>query len=80
MEYIREANKNLISLRNSLITVVVVLTGGIVGLILAENMIFSMRIFFLISGIYFDFLFVCNIMDINKKIDKNLGALKNECK
>lgn len=33
MEHIKEANKNLINLRTSIITVMIVLTSGTVGLL-----------------------------------------------
>ena len=79
MEHIKEANKNLISLRTSLITTVVILTGGIVGL-LVSNINVILRIILLLSGFYFDFLFIMNIISINKEIQKNIGVLKNECK
>ena len=79
MEYIKESNKNLMSLRTSLITTVGVLTGGIVGLFLSEFEIISKTIFIVI-GLYFDILFICNILDINQRINKNIGVLKNECK
>ncbi len=79
MEYIKEANKNLIHLRTSLITTVVILTGGIVGL-LVSNINVILRIILLLSGFYFDFLFIMNIISINKEIQKNIGVLKNECK
>ncbi len=79
MEYIKESNKNLISLRTSLITTIVVLTGGIVGLYLADIDLVR-KIVFILFGVYFDILFICNILDINKEISKNIGVLKNECK
>lgn len=37
MKYLEESNKNLISLRTSLIAVVALLTGGLVGLILTND-------------------------------------------
>lgn len=79
MEYLKEANKNLINLRTSLITTIVVLTGGIVGIYLTDIGVITKTIF-IIFGIYFDILFISNVLDINKKIDKNIGAIKNECK
>lgn len=79
MEYLKEANKNLISLRSSLITTVVVLSGGLVGLYFTD-VNFINKIFFIILGLYFDFLFVCNVLDLNKEIKRNIGALRNECK
>ena len=42
MKYLEESNKNLISLRTSLIAVVTLLSGGLVGLSLADN--FSLAI------------------------------------
>ena len=36
MEYLKESNKNLISLRTSLIAVVAWLTGGLVGMIYSD--------------------------------------------
>lgn len=79
MEYLKEANKNLISLRSSLITTVVVLSGCLVGLYFTD-VNFINKIFFIILGLYFDFLFICNVLDLNKEIKRNIGALKNECK
>ena len=75
MEYLKETNKNLMGLRASLITVMIVLTGGIVGLILAD-IDFIKLIPLVILGLYFDFLFLCNIIEINRKINDNLGELK----
>lgn len=79
MKYLEESNKNLISLRTSLITTVVVLTGGIVGLILTGNYSLG-KLFWIVLGVYFDFLFICNIININKNIDNNIGVIKNEYK
>ena len=79
MRYLEEENKNLISLRTSLITIVALLTGGIVGIAITDiNIIF--KIFLLVFGIYFEILFINNITNMNKKIDNNVGVMKNECK
>lgn len=79
MKYIEEENKNLISLRTSLIAIVALLAGGIVGIAIAEiNIIF--KIFLLLFGIYFEVLFISNIANMNKKIDNNIGVMKNELK
>lgn len=79
MKYLEESNKNLISLRTSLIAIVALLTGGIVGIAITDmNIIF--KIFLLIFGIYFEILFISNITNMNKKIDENIGVIKNECK
>ena len=79
MKYLEESNKNLISLRTSLIAVVALLTGGLVGLILTNDFS-SGRLFWLISGGYYDFIFISNIMKINKMIDNNIGVIKNDDK
>lgn len=79
MKYLEEENKNLISLRTSLIAIVALLTGGIVGIAITDmNIIF--KIFLLLFGIYFEILFISNITNMNKKIDNNIGVMKNECK
>ena len=79
MKYKEEENKNLISLRTSLIAIVALLAGGIVGIAIAEiNIIF--KIFLLLFGIYFEVLFISNIANMNKKIDNNIGVMKNELK
>lgn len=79
MKYLEESNKNLISLRTSLIAVVALLTGGLVGLILTNDFS-SGRLFWLIIGAYYDFIFISNIMKINKMIDNNIGVIKNDDK
>lgn len=72
MKYLEEENKNLISLRTSLIAIVALLAGGIVGIAITEiNLIF--KIFLLLFGIYFEILFISNIANMNKKIDNNIG-------
>lgn len=79
MKYLEESNKNLISLRTSLIAVVALLTGGLVGVILTNDFS-SGRLFWLIVGAYYDFIFISNIMKINKMIDNNIGVIKNDDK
>ena len=79
MKYLEESNKNLISLRTSLIAVVALLTGGLVGLILTNDFS-SGRLFWLIIGAYYDFIFISNIMKINKMVDNNIGVIKNDDK
>lgn len=79
MEYLKEANKNLISLRTSLIAVVALLTGGIAGVLLSDTDNINKLIIFCIGG-YFDILFIFNILRANKLIDKNIGVLKNDGK
>lgn len=79
MKYLEEENKNLISLRTSLIAIVALLAGGIVGIAIAEISIIF-KIFLLLFGIYFEVLFISNIANMNKKIDNNIGVMKNELK
>ena len=79
MKYLEESKKNLISLRTSLIATAVVLTGGIVGIAVADiNTI--LKAFLLIFGIYFEILFITNIMNMNKEIIKNIGVMKDDIK
>ncbi len=77
MEHIKEANKNLISLRTSIITVMIVLTSGTVGLLFI-NIALPQFIILLCFGIYFDLLFLHNVICINKEIENNIGRLKND--
>ena len=77
MKYLEEENKNLISLRSSLLTAVLVLTGGLFWLGTTDFPIYF-KVFFIIFGAYIDFLFMSNIIYANKKIKENIGVLKNE--
>ena len=79
MKYLEESNKNLISLRTSLIAVVTLLTGGITGILLSDTDNINKIIIFCIGG-YFDVLFIFNILRANKMIDNNIGAIKNDRK
>ena len=74
-----ESNKYLISLRTSLIAVVALLTGGLVGLILSDVVTIA-KIFFIILGVYFDLLFISDILAANDEFKRNIGAMKNESK
>lgn len=75
MKYLEESNKNLISLRTSLIAVVALLTGGLVGLILSDVVTIA-KIFFIILGVYFDLLFISDILAANDELKRNIGAMK----
>ena len=79
MKYLEESNKNLISLRTSLISVVALLTSGLVGLILSDVVTIA-KIFFIILGVYFDLLFISDILAANDELKRNIGAMKNESK
>lgn len=78
MEYLKEANKNLISLRTSIIAVIVVLTGGISGLILSRSFSLTNIVVFLIPGIYFDIVFLQNVLSLNDRISDNIRRMQNE--
>lgn len=73
-EYYKEKIKNLISLRASLFTIVVVLTGGIIGLFFMDVSLIKILPLAII-GVYYDFVFVSNIFSINNKIDILLEGL-----
>lgn len=80
MEYLKETNKNLMGLRASLITVVIVITSGLAGLVLAKSFN-PVNIFVLfIPGIYFDVIFLQNILSINEKINNNIMRMNNGIK
>lgn len=72
----KEQLKNLISLRGSLFTVVIVLTTGVLGLFFVK-LTKIMIAFLFLTGIYFDFLFLSNLLKINKDIDEILGRYKS---
>ncbi len=76
MKYLEESNKNLINLRTSLMPVVVVLSSGIVGLMLSDIEAIGKAVWVAL-GIYFDFLFIYNIVKINRIIENNIGVIKN---
>lgn len=75
MEYLKEENNNLIQLRTSLITLIIVLTGGLVGLTISAD--FSLiKLFFIFLGLYFDLLFLRNVINVNDKIIRNVKEMK----
>ena len=74
-EYCKEKIKNLVALRNNLFTSVIVLTSGVVGLFFI-NQPFIKLVPFMLIGVYFDFVFLVNLLSINDKIDKVLEELK----
>lgn len=76
MKHLEEENKNLMNLRTSLIPTVVVLTGGIVGLFLADISI-GLKITLTLIGGYLDFILISNTIDANNKINRNIGVIKN---
>lgn len=69
----KESNKNLINLRTNLITIILVLTSGIMGLIYTD-ISFLQKSFALIPGAYFDLLFIYNVIKINEILDKRTGG------
>lgn len=62
---------NLINLRTNLITIIIVLTGGLVGLIFSEIKLIT-ALFLAIPGIYFDALFIMNVINVNNLINKKI--------
>ncbi len=68
----KERLKNLISLRSNLFTVVIVLTTGVLGLFFVKLSKIMVAFLFL-TGIYFDFLFLSNLLKINQDIEELLG-------
>ena len=68
---------NLIHLRTNLITIIIVLTGGLVGLALSK-MNLLILLFLIVPGIYFDFLFIVNVININNLINKKMRRINNE--
>ncbi len=77
MEQIKEANKNLINLRSSIITVMIVLTSGTISLLFV-NIPLPKFIILLCSGIYFDLLFLHNVICINNEIENNIRRLPDD--
>lgn len=77
MNYLEEENKNLINLRTSLMTMIAVLTGGMFWLA-TSNFMIILKVFFILSGIYLDFLFLSEVIRVNTKINNNIGVIKNE--
>ncbi len=73
-EYYKEKIKNLVSLRTSLFTIAMVLTGGIVGLLFMDIPLVKILPLAVI-GVYYDFVFISNIFSINNKIDILLEGL-----
>lgn len=74
-EYYKEKIKNLIALRTSLLTVVIVLTGGIIGLFFMGVPLVQILPLAVI-GAYYDFVFLSNIFAINNSIETTLEELK----
>ena len=79
MEQIKEANKNLINLRSSIITVMIELTSGIFSLLFIEFPVIKSVVLFVI-GLHFDALFLHNVICINKQIENNIRRLTNDSK
>ena len=68
----KERLKNLISLRSNLFIVVIVLTTGVLGLFFVKLSKIMVAFLFL-TGIYFDFFFLSNLLKINQDIEELLG-------
>lgn len=75
-KYYTEKLKNLINLRINLVTLFIVLIGGLFGLHLL-NLNKVLFISALIFGYYFSLLFLINMANSNNNITKILEELKN---
>ncbi len=76
MEALKEINKNLMNLRTSLITVVIVITSGLAGIVLTKSFSTVNILLLVIPGIYFDIIFLQNILSVNNKINDNIRRMK----
>lgn len=76
MEVLSEINKNLMNLRTSLITVVIVITSGLAGIVLTKSFSTVNILLLVIPGIYFDIIFLQNILSVNNKINDNIRRMK----
>lgn len=74
--YLKETLKDLINLRTSLMTIIVVITTGLLGL-LFTSISFEKFITLLLIGIYFDSMFLMNVLNINKEIKETTGRFLN---
>ncbi len=75
-DYLKESIKDLISLRTSLITVVIIITSGTFGLLFIPMS--PVKLWFLaLIGAYFDAVFLNNIFSMNSRIDDLLRRLKH---
>ena len=75
-KYYTEKLKNLINLRINLVTLIIVLIGGLFGLHLL-NLNKVLLISALIFWYYFSLLFLINMANSNNNITKILEELKN---
>ena len=74
-EYYQEKIKNMIALRTNLFTTVIILTGGVLGLFFIEIPL-SKLVLFLIIGVYFDFIFLSNLISIDRNITRIVEELR----
>ncbi|MBO6087554.1 hypothetical protein J6P92_04310 [bacterium] len=78
-EYYVEKIRELTTLRTSLFTAIIILTGGMVGLFFTDaNLILRFALFIL--GLHFDVVFLNNMISTHNDIRKTLEELKNGCK
>lgn len=78
-EYYVEKIRELTTLRTSLFTAIIILTGGMVGLFFTDaNLILRFALFIL--GLYFDVVFLSNMISAHNNIRTTLEELKNGCK
>lgn len=74
--YLKEKLRNLISLRTNLFAVLIVLTGGLFGLFFTS--LTTIKFYVLLAiGIYFGWVFLTNLLSINKQIEELIERLKD---
>ncbi len=74
-DYYKEKIKNLVALRTNLFTCVIVLTGGVAGLFFVNESTLKVLPFILI-GIYFDLVFLINLLSVSRDIDRYIEEIK----
>ena len=78
-EYYVEKIRELTTLRTSLFTAIIILSGGMVGLFFTDaNLILRCALFIL--GLHFDIVFLSNMISTHNDIRTTLEELKNGCK
>ncbi|MDR1167289.1 MAG: hypothetical protein LBK53_00155 [Heliobacteriaceae bacterium] len=75
--YLDKKFENLFRLRDRLITLVTVVTGGWISLFFIPNIDSRIFWFFLIVGLHFDILFLKNMLGMDREINELLRGLEN---
>jgi len=72
----KEKINDLISIRNILCTMIICLTGGISGIIVTKNFNLLTVSLILIPSVILDLMFILNVANINRLINKYIKAIK----